>query len=84
MLHPRFELTQTTQNYFCQLGLVNLQETFKYTRRPSSFVLYFGYTFSFVPKIVQLLFNSCHYKFVLHFFITSISGKRPRTNSLSQ
>jgi len=66
MLPTRFEITQSTQNYFCGVGLINLQENFK-NIRPSSFVLYFGYTFTFVQKIVQLLFNSCHHKFVRRF-----------------
>jgi len=51
----------------CEVGLVNHQETFKNTRH-SSFVLYFRYTFALVHKILQLLFNNCHHKFVLVFF----------------
>jgi len=43
MLPTRFETTQSTQNYFCEVGLVHLQVTFNNTTRPS-FVLYFRYT----------------------------------------
>ena len=46
MLPTRFETTQSTQNYFCEVGLVNLQVTFNNTTRPS-FVLYFRYTHAY-------------------------------------
>ena len=46
MLPTRFETTQTTQNYFCEVGLVHLQLTFNNTTQPS-FVQYFRYTLAY-------------------------------------
>jgi len=46
MLPTRFEITQSTPNYFGVVGLVHFQLTFNNTTRPS-FVLYFRYTLAY-------------------------------------
>jgi len=46
MLPTRFEITQSTLNYFGEVGLVHFQLTFNNTTRPS-FVLYFRYTLGY-------------------------------------
>jgi len=46
MLPTRFEITQSTPNYFGEVGLVHFQLTFNNTTR-TSFVLYFRYTFAY-------------------------------------
>ena len=47
MLPTRFEITQSTPNYFSEVGLAYFQITFNNTTRPSSFVLYCRYTLAF-------------------------------------
>ena len=64
MLLTRFETTQSTQNYFCEVGLVHLQVTFTNTTRPS-FVLYFRYTLGYQLDLpyefgVHSTFNISH------------------------
>ena len=58
MLPTRFETTQSTQNYFCEVGLVHLQVTFNNTTRPS-FVLYFRYNLAYQYG-VHSTFNIYH------------------------
>jgi len=58
MLPTRFETTQSTQNYFYEVGLVHLQVTFNNTTRPS-FVLYFRYTLAYQYGI-HSTFNISH------------------------
>ena len=46
MLPTSFKTTQSTQNYFCEVGLVHLQVNLNNTTTPS-FVLYFRYTLAY-------------------------------------